>query len=186
MVTINLLPWREEMRQEKKKAFLGSMAIALVGGLVLALAWGQYVQIGINTQNQRNAKLTEQIEILKRDVAEIKELKTRRKQVLERMEVIQSLQGNRPEIVKVYDETVRVLPDGVYLVSLNRSGANIKVAGLAESNNRISSFMRRLDSSYKFSDPNLIKVEADDALGEQGNRFDLRFKIQQPENLKPK
>ena len=182
MANINLLPWREDMRQEKKKAFISTMAITFVVGLGAAFLWTQYVQVQIDTQNARNQVLTGAINKLAKDVEEIKELKARREQVLERMTVIQSLQGARPDIVKVFDEFVKVIPDGVYVNSLTRTAGDIKLAGYAESNNRISSFMRQLDESYKFSDPNLIKVTADDTLGEQGNRFDLRVKIQQLKN----
>lgn len=182
MANINLLSWREDMRQEKKKAFVSAMAITFVVGLAAAFLWGQYVQSQTDTQNQRNGVLTGAINALAKDVEEIKNLKMRRKQVLERMAVIQSLQSARPDIVKVYDEFVRVIPDGVYIDSVARVGGDISLAGYAESNNRISSFMRQLDGSYKFSDPNLIKVNADTTLGEQGNRFDLRVKIKAVDN----
>ncbi|MEH6543298.1 MAG: PilN domain-containing protein [Porticoccaceae bacterium] len=182
MANINLLSWREDMRQEKKKAFVSAMAITFVVGLAAAFLWGQYVQSQTDTQNQRNGVLTGAINALAKDVEEIKNLKMRRKQVLERMAVIQSLQSARPDIVKVYDEFVRVIPDGVYIDSVARVGGDISLAGYAESNNRISSFMRQLDGSYKFSDPNLIKVNADATLGEQGNRFDLRVKIKAVNN----
>ncbi|MBQ0799964.1 MAG: PilN domain-containing protein [Porticoccaceae bacterium] len=182
MANINLLSWREDMRQEKKKAFVSAMAITFVVGLAAAFLWGQYVQSQTDTQNQRNGVLTGAINALAKDVEEIKNLKMRRKQVLERMAVIQSLQSARPDIVKVYDEFVRVIPDGVYIDSVARVGDDISLAGYAESNNRISSFMRQLDGSYKFSDPNLIKVNADATLGEQGNRFDLRVKIKAVNN----
>lgn len=177
MANINLLPWREELRQERKKAFLGTMVVTFVVGLLIALMWSQYVQQQINTQNQRNTVLTQAIKELEKDVEEIKNLKIRRKQVLERMTVIQSLQGNRPEIVRVFDEFVRVIPDGVYIESQQRTGEDVKLVAFAESTNRVSSFMRQLDASHKFSEPNLIKVTANETLGEQGNRFDLRVKI---------
>lgn len=182
MANINLLPWREDMRQEKKKAFISSMVVIFIAGLIVAFLWSQYVQFQIDAQNARNGVLTTAIKKLDQDVQEIKDLKARRKQVLERMVVIQSLQGNRPEIVKVYDEFVRVIPDGIYLSSATRTGGDIKLSGYAESTNRISSFMRQLDSSYKFSDANLSNLKADDTLGEQGSRFDLQVKIKELEN----
>jgi len=113
-------------------------------------------------------------------VKEITELKKRREQILSRMRVIQELQANRPDVVRVFDELVRVLPEGVYLESLNRQGSGITVAGYGESNNRIASMMRNIEASYKFSAPNLTRVVADGRLGEQGNRFDLRIRIAQP------
>lgn len=182
MANINLLPWREEMRQEKRKAFITAMAVIFVIGVLLAFIWSQVVQGNIDTQNRRNETLNKAIAELSKDVEEIKNLKKRRKQVLDRMAVIQSLQSSRPEIVKLFDEFVRVIPDGVYIDSVNRTGDDIQLTAYSASTNRISSFMRQLDGSYKFSDPNLVKVQADPALGEQGTRFDLRVKIKTQEN----
>ena len=180
MSSINLLPWRDELRRERKRAFLGYLAIAaLLGVLVLAL-WIHLIGLRIETQQARNALLNREIAAMDAQVKEIRELKKRREQVLARMRVIQELQANRPDIVRVFDELVRVIPPGVYLESLSRQGDNITMVGYAESNNRISSFMRAMESSVKFQEPNLIQVTADHRLGEQGNRFDLRVKVTKP------
>ncbi|WP_461480496.1 PilN domain-containing protein [Porticoccus sp.] len=93
------------------------------------------------------------------------------------MQVIQELQGNRPEIVKLYDEFVRAVPDGVYFTQMTLKGKQISLVGYAESNNRVSALMRRLDASYKFAEPNLTKVQADPILGEDGSRFEMRVKV---------
>ncbi|TNE82934.1 MAG: pilus assembly protein PilN, partial [Deltaproteobacteria bacterium] len=92
-------------------------------------------------------------------------------------QVIQELQGNRPEIVKLYDEFVRAVPDGVYFTKMKLLDKQLSLEGYAESNNRVSSLMRRLDASYKFAEPNLTKVEADQMLGEDGSRFEMRVKV---------
>lgn len=181
MSSINLLPWRDELRRERKRAFLGYLAIsALLGVLVLAL-WIQVINLRIETQQARNALLNSEIAAMDAQVKEIQALKKRREQVLARMRVIQELQANRPDIVRVFDELVRVIPQGVYLESLTRNGDGITMVGYAESNNRISTFMRNMDSSVKFQEPNLVQVTADHRLGEQGNRFDLRVKVTKPD-----
>lgn len=180
MANINLLPWREELRREKKREFLGYLVVTLLTGVVAVVFWVFLVNQRIDTQQARNALLSKEIAALDEKVKEINELKKRREQVLARMRVIQELQGNRPDVVRVFDEVVRVLPEGVYLETLSRQGGNISVAGYAESNNRIAALMRAVESSYKFEEPNLTKVIADRRLGEQGNRFDLRIKVAKP------
>jgi type IV pilus assembly protein PilN len=182
MSNINLLPWRDELRRDRKRAFLGYLALAALLGVVAVALWIHLVNLRIETQQARNALLTREISALDAQVNEIHELKKRREQVLARMRVIQELQANRPDVVRVFDELVRVIPPGVYLESLSRQGNAISLVGYAESNNRISTFMRSLESSVKFQEPNLTRVTADPRLGEQGNRFDLRIKVTKPDS----
>ncbi len=181
MATINLLPWREEYRQQKKREFLEIAVAVFLLALLALFAWDRMVNGRISVQEERNALLQQEIDALDEKVEEIAELKERRQQLLDRMTVIQSLQANRPEIVRVFDELAVAVPEGVYLSSLSRTDENIAMTGFSESNNRVSAFMRRLDSSYKFTDPNLTSVEADDRMGEQGNTFEMRVKITEPE-----
>ncbi len=181
MATINLLPWREEYRQRKKREFLEIAAAVLLLSLLALFLWDRVANSNIATQEDRNAVLQSEIDALEQKVEQIAKLKERRQQLLDRMTVIQSLQANRPEIVRVFDELAVAVPDGVYLASLDRNRENISMTGFAESNTRVSTFMRQLESSYKFTDPNLTSVEADDRMGEQGNTFDLRVQITEPE-----
>lgn len=180
MSSINLLPWRDELRREKKRAFLGYLALAALLAVMVVALWIHVVNLRIETQQARNGLLNREISAMDAQVKEIHELKKRREQVLARMRVIQDLQANRPDIVRVFDELVRVIPPGVYLESLSRQGDGISMVGYSESNNRISTFMRSLESSLKFQGPNLTQVTADRRLGEQGNRFDLRVKVTKP------
>ncbi|MBQ0721559.1 MAG: PilN domain-containing protein [Gammaproteobacteria bacterium] len=177
MANVNLLPWREIQRQEKKKEFLIVLGMVAAVALLLAVLWGYWVNWQIDGQNDRNDLLKREIAVLDEKVKEIKELKLRRQQVLERMEVIKALQGNRPGVVKVFDEFVRSVPSGVFFVEVKRVGDNVALVGFAESNNRISTLMRQLDTSDRFKEPNLTKVEADDTLGEQGSRFELQVRL---------
>ncbi|MDX2348939.1 MAG: PilN domain-containing protein [Porticoccus sp.] len=177
MAKINLLPWREAFRTEKQKEFLSLVVVVLVVAVLAAFGWDRVVDSQIKSQNSRNQLLSTEIAKLDKQVAEIKELKARRQNLLDRMQVIQELQGNRPEIVKIYDEFVRAVPDGVYFTKMIRKDSQISLVGYAESNNRVSSLMRRLDASYKFSEPNLTKVQDSDVLGEDGSQFEMRVKI---------
>ncbi|MBL4782446.1 MAG: PilN domain-containing protein [Porticoccaceae bacterium] len=177
MANVNLLPWREIQRQEKKQEFLIVLGMVAAVALLLSVVWGYWVNGQIDWQNGRNNLLQREIAVLDEKVKEIKELKLRRQQVLERMEVIKALQGNRPGVVKVFDEFVRAIPSGVFFVEVSRKGDNVALVGFAESNNRISTLMRQLDASERFKEPNLTKVEADDTLGEQGSRFELQVRL---------
>lgn len=183
IASINLLPWREEYRQQKRLEFLKLAGVVLVATLLVVMLWDRLINSQMDNQRTRNQLLEQNIAELEERVKEIAELKQRRSELLDRMTVIQSLQANRPEIVRIFDEIASATPEGVFLSDLNRVGLDIALTGYAESNNRVSTFMRNLDQSYKFSDPNLTKVLADELLGEQGNTFEMRVKISEPEVL---
>jgi type IV pilus assembly protein PilN len=180
MTHINLLPWREEARELQRKAFLGKLLASAVIGAVLVFLWILIAQNQLDNQNSRNSYLKSNIAEMDKKVSEISELKRKKKEMLSRMKVIQDLQGNRSEIVKMFDELVRAVPDGVYLDSLERKGASITISGFSESNSRISNLMRNLDNSYKYENSNLTKVKHDGRLGEQGSVFDLQVEIESP------
>tara|TARA_R110002072_G_scaffold45422_7_gene126386 strand:+ start:10344 stop:10934 length:591 start_codon:yes stop_codon:yes gene_type:complete len=160
MPSINLRPWREELRAERQKQFISTLiGIAIVtAGLVFL--WQDFVGSQIEYQNSRNAYLKTSMVDLDKKIKEIKELKTEKQKLLDRMKVIQDLQGTRPIIVRVMDELVRSLPDGLYYTRLERKNDEISIIGMAESNNRISGLMRNFESSEWFSSPNLKDVSA--------------------------
>ena len=177
MANINLLPWRDEYRLEKRKDFIVAVVIVLVIGLLSVLVWDRWVNGRIEWQNSRNELLKNEIAVLDKKVKEINDLKLRRQQMIERMEVILALQGNRAGIVEIYDQFVRATPSGVYFIKMTRKADNISLVGYAESNSRISVLMRQLDSAKVFREPNLTKVLADDMLGEQGSKFELQVRV---------
>jgi type IV pilus assembly protein PilN len=180
MAHINLLPWREERRQELKKEFLVTLALVFTLGVGLVLLADRVVNSQIDNQKARNQYLTENIKELDKIIAEIRDLQKRRNQLLDRMRVIQELQGNRPIIVRVLDQLVRTVPDGVFYSSLKTKNKVISINGVAESNNRVSSLMRRLDGSDWLANPNLDKVKAAPNFGDQATIFDLTVKVQAP------
>lgn len=180
MANINLLPWREELRQARRKEFLQLMGGVLVLASVVVLAWNQWVRGSIEWQTARNELLTRDIAVLDQQIKEISELKQRRTQMLERVAAIQGLQGNRGDIVRVLDQFVRATPAGVFFVAFSRHADAFQLIGFAESNNRISTLMRQLDAADKFQEPTLTKVEADPLLGDQGSRFEMQMKLTAP------
>jgi type IV pilus assembly protein PilN len=181
MARINLLPWREQLREERKQRFLATLAgvLLLAGGLVFL--GDRYFQGAIEYQNARNDFVRKEIAVLDARIKEIRELKERRQQLLERMKIIQDLQGNRPVIGRVFDQLVRTLPDGVYFTGLKMTGKNIAIVGAAESNNRVSNLMRNLDGSDWLDAPNLTEVKAVTAGAvDQENVFQLTVQQTQP------
>jgi len=180
MAQINLLPWREAKRQELKKEFLVTVALVLALGAGLLLLSDRVVNSQVEDQKARNSFLTDNIKVLDKQVAEIRDLERRRNQLLDRMKVIQELQGNRPIIVRVLDQLVRTVPDGVFYTTLTTKGKRISVTGIAESNNRVSSLMRRLDASDWLASPNLDKVKAAPKYGDQANTFNLSVSVKAP------
>src|SRR5262245_43179894 len=142
MANINLLPWREWERERKKNEFLTRIGGVVLVGVLAVLLGGWYLDNSVEHQNARNQFLTDRIAELDQQIAEIRDLRAKRDQLLARMRVIQELQGNRPVIVRVFDELVRTLAKGVYFTTLDMKGSTLSVSGTAESNNRISSLMR--------------------------------------------
>ena len=180
MAQINLLPWREERRQDLKKAFLATVALVLAVAASLVLLADRVVNSQIENQMARNEYLTENIKELDKQVAEIRDLQKRRNQLLDRMKVIQELQGNRPIIVRVLDQLVRTVPDGVFYTKLTTKAGKISISGIAESNNRVSSLMRRLNASDWLADPTLGRVRAAPEFGSQATTFELTVNVQAP------
>ena len=185
MANINLLPWREWERERKRKEFLTQLVVVLVIGLLLVFGAGWQLDNSIGNQNQRNERLERGINRLDSKIAEIRTLRKERQDLLERMQVIQELQGNRPVIVRVFDEMVQTLAKGVHYRKLEMQGVELAVSGIAESNNRISALMRSLDGSEWFTEPNLKSIKEDPTnsdYGEQASTFELVFVQENPNN----
>ena len=172
MAKINLLPWRQELRKEQQRQFLTIMGLSVVLVVVVILAIHlQYARM-IGVQESRNAYLTGQIKEVEKQIKEIDELAGKKDRLLARMEIIQQLQRNRPEIVRLFDELVRVLPEGVHLSSLKQQNRNLQMIGIAQSNARVSALMRNIDQSDVLAQPKLDIIE----LGkkEAAREFSLR------------
>lgn len=181
MARINLLPWREQLREERKKEFMTVLVLIIILAAGLVFLGDRYLNGKIDHQNARNEFLQKEITLLEARIKEIEQLQARRTQLLDRMKIIQDLQGNRPIIVRVFDELARTLPDGVYFDSLQMEGSTINVDGRAESNSRVSNLMRQMDSSDWLTSPNLTAVRAVTSGGlDQANVFELSVKQTEP------
>lgn len=169
MAKINLRPWREERAAARQKDFVTNLIASAICAAALVLMMGYYYDVQMDRQNARNGFLKSSISKLDERIKEIEELKRQRERLLERLNAIQELQGNRPIIVRNFDELVRVLPDGLHYDFLERKEAGfediknmdaIKIRGLAVQNKDVSELMRRLDRSIWFGEPNLSSVGA--------------------------
>ncbi len=159
MPRINLLPWRDELRTQRRNQFYLALGAA-AGGAAFALLISNLAFSGIvSHQGDRNARLKEEISLLDLRIEEILDLEDKKDRLLARMEIIEQLQRSRPSIVHVFEELVSTLPDGVYLTAVKQSGQNIEIVGSAESNTRVSALMRKLDESDWFTKPDLEVVE---------------------------
>jgi type IV pilus assembly protein PilN len=172
MPRINLLPWREGQRKDRKLAFLVALGVgALAAGVTAFAAYLLYGSM-IEGQQHRNDMLRTQIKLLDKQIEEINDLETQKQKFIARMEIIEKLQRSRPEIVHVFEEIVRTLPEGVYLTAVKQNGAKLKFDGVAQSSTRVSSFMRNIDGSQWLRNPELEVVQTAKGSG-IGSNFTL-------------
>ncbi|HVO46933.1 MAG TPA: PilN domain-containing protein [Steroidobacteraceae bacterium] len=159
MPRINLLPWREGQRKERKIAFTVALGVAALAACVATFA--VYLLYGsmIDAQERRNETLRAEIKRLDKQIEEINSLESAKQKFIARMEIIERLQRSRPEIVHVFDTIVRTLPDGVYLTGVKQTDKKFKFEGVAQSSTRVSSFMRNIDSSDWLRNPELEVVQ---------------------------
>lgn len=166
-ININLLPWREELKEQQKREFLGLLGFGVIAAAGLMLLIHMLINRQIGFQQENNDYLKNEIKILDQQIAEIQALQNEKQQLLARMEIIQQLQTNRPQVVRLFDGIVRTVPDGLYLTNLTRTGPKIVIDGKAESNTRVSTFMRNIEASSWLKNPALTLIQADDKPGEK-------------------
>jgi type IV pilus assembly protein PilN len=173
MPRINLLPWREQERKVRRREFmvaLGGAAIAAVvfvlGGKLLYSGW-------IDAQTAKNDLLKREIVKLDAQIADIQDLENRKQRLVARMEIIEKLQRQRPEIVHLFDELVKTVPEGIYLTSMKETGKRLEIKGVAQSSTRVSTFMRNIDSSAWLDNPQLQVVESAKDSPTGGSSFTL-------------
>lgn len=173
MPRINLLPWREAQRNERKLAFTVALGIAALGSGVTAFA--VYLAFGsmIEAQEARNERLRTEIKKVDKQIEEINNLENSKQKFIARMTIIEQLQRSRPEIVHVFDEIVRTLPEGVYLTGVQQRDTTLRFDGVAQSSTRVSSFMRNIDSSDWLKDPELEVVQTNKGNSTGGSSFSL-------------
>ncbi|EJM53948.1 PilN domain-containing protein [Pseudomonas sp. GM48] len=181
MARINLLPWREERREARRKRFLLVMMAVVAGTVGVVLVANQAISGAIDRQVARNDYIGKQIAVVDERIKQISDLKERRQQLIERMRIIQDLQGNRPISGRMFDQLARALPDGVYFTEVKMTGKTLSITGAAQSNNRVSDLMRNLEASDWFDAPSLTEVKATTAgQVDQASVFQLTVRQTRP------
>jgi type IV pilus assembly protein PilN len=173
MPRINLLPWRAELRQQRKKEFF----VALLGAAIVAgaVVYGSKLTVDgwITNQMSRNDILKKEIAELDKQIEEIKGLENQRERLIARMKVIGELQRARPEVVHLFDELVKAVPEGVHLTEVKQTGNKIEMQGMAQSSTRVSTLMRNIDASDWLADPGLDVVQTVTSGPEHQSQFKL-------------
>jgi type IV pilus assembly protein PilN len=172
MPRINLLPWREVERKRKRQEFTvaagAAIMLAVLTGFVLRWQYGSIIE----NQNNRNQYLKDEIAQVDKQIVEILDLEQQKQRLQSRIQVIEQLQRSRPEVVHLFDQMVRLVPDGVYLTYIKQTDRRIQIKGVAESSTRVSAFMRNIDGSQWLKDPSLEIVETK-GTGDSGASFTL-------------
>jgi type IV pilus assembly protein PilN len=173
MPRINLLPHREQKRKERRRDFAVMVAGAAVAAIIV-VGCGKLMYSGwIGAQKEKNALLTKEIEKLNAQIADIQDLENRRQRLIARMDIIEKLQRQRPEIVHRFAELVKIVPEGVYLTSLKETGKKLEMHGVAQSSTRVSTFMRNIDGATWLANPELQVVESAPSSPTGGSSFVL-------------
>jgi type IV pilus assembly protein PilN len=173
MPRINLLPWREQERKVRRREFGVAMGGAAFAAVIFVL-FGRLLYSGwIDAQNAKNNLLKKEIVKLEAQIADIQDLENRKQRLVARMEIIEKLQRKRPEIVHLFDEIVKTVPDGIYLTGIKQSGNKLEIHGVAQSSTRVSTFMRNIDSSVWMDNPVLQVVESAKDSPTGGSNFTL-------------
>src|SRR3954468_17757390 len=179
MPRINLLPWREAERKRKRQEFgVGAIGALILAG-VIALAVNWQMSAAVDAQNERNEYLKNQITELDKQITEILALEEQKERLKARIQVIEQLERSRPEIVHVFDQLVRTIPDGVNLISLKQTDRKLQLKGLAQSSTRVASYMRNIEASEWLTDPSLDILETKGA-GDGGSDFTLNATQENP------
>lgn len=173
LIKINLLDWRAELREQRKKQFINLTAAALLAAAGVVVLGILTMNRAIEAQQERNKILQDEIVLIEKQIKEIQELEKVRNNLLARMQVIEQLQQSRTQIVHYFDELVNTLPEGVYLTSVKQNGATTSIDGVAESNGRVSTYMTNLEASPWFKDPLLIVIKTSESGARRLSNFSL-------------
>jgi len=177
VIRVNLLPHREIRRKQQQTQFFIMLGVVVAIG---AAIWGAvhfYLEDQFDNQVNRNKYLQAEIEKLDKQIAEIQKLKDQTASLLARKAVVETLQSTRSEVVHLLDQLVRQLPDGVYLRSIKQSGTRVTINGLTQSQARVSTLMRNLESSPHLEKPGLIEIRAAGAGAQRVNDFQMNVNI---------
>ena len=181
MAKINLLPWRTERRKLREREFYMMLGAAFVAGILAMLLWVYWMDARLENQDNRNTLLTNEIKALDLKLTEIQKLEDTRAKLLQRKQIIEQLQANRSQMVHLFDELVRTIPDGVRLSSMKQTGDTLTLAGVAQSNASVADYMKRLDASPWLKRSDLQQTESKGADRRERFEFGLTVKLTSPE-----
>jgi len=173
MPRINLLPWREQERKIRRREFMVAAGGAIFASVIFVLGGKLLYSSWTDAQNEKNNLLKKEIVKLDAQIADIQDLENRKQRLVARMEIIEKLQRKRPEIVHLFDEIVKTVPDGIYLTNIKQTGNKLEIRGVAQSSTRVSTFMRNIDSSVWMDNPVLQVVESSRDSPTGGSNFVL-------------
>ena len=176
MTRINLLDWRAARRERRRQQFVTMMGLGVVGALVLVMLGYTGMSNAVSNQQARNEYLKQQIAEIDQKIKEIEELEKVKQNLLARMRVIEELQSSRSATVHFFDELVNTLPDGITLTSIKQTGDSVELQGLAESNGRVSTYIKNLAGSEWFDDPKLIVIKTSEKNKQRESQFTLQVK----------
>ena len=182
MIRINLLPYREMQRAARLRHFSLMLGAAVALAFAIVIIGYLTLEARISHQQARNEYLKAEIAKLDKDIADIKKLKEQTQALLSRKQVVETLQTNRSQSVHLLDQLVRLLPEGVYLKSIKQTGNTVSLQGYAQSNARVSTLMRNLDSSPWLKGSSLVEIKAATVQGLRANEFSLNVQLVQPGN----
>jgi type IV pilus assembly protein PilN len=174
---INLLPHREMRRKQQQTQFFIMLGVVIVAGVAI---WGvvhTYLDGQLTNQQARNKYLEGEIVKLDKEIAEINKLKEQTAALLKRKQVVETLQGNRAEVVHLLDQLIRQLPDGMYLKSIKQQGTKVAISGYTQSQARVSTLMRNLEGSQYLQNASLVEIKAATAGGARINEFTMNIDV---------
>jgi type IV pilus assembly protein PilN len=173
MPRINLLPWREQERKIRRREFMVAAGGAIFAAVIFVLGGKLLYSSWTDAQKEKNNLLTKEIVKLDAQIADIQDLENRKQRLVARMEIIEKLQRKRPEIVHLFDEMVKTVPEGIYLTAIKQTGNKLEIHGVAQSSTRVSTFMRNIDGSVWMDNPVLQVVESARDSPTGGSNFTL-------------
>ena len=173
MPRINLLPWREQERKIRRREFMVAGGGAIFAAVIFVLGGKLLYSSWTDAQKEKNNLLTKEIVKLDAQIADIQDLENRKQRLVARMEIIEKLQRKRPEIVHLFDEIVKTVPEGIYLTTIKQTGNKLEIHGVAQSSTRVSTFMRNIDGSVWMDNPVLQVVESARDSPTGGSNFTL-------------
>ena len=177
MARINLLPWRAERRKQREREFYMMLAMSGAAAVFVFLCASYWMGMRIDNQNERNRYFSDQIKLLEKDIESIKELERTRAQLLARKEIIEDLQANRAQMVHLFDQMSKTIPDGTRLTSIKQSGDTLTFAGVAESSTRVATYMKALENSPYLGKADLAKIENKEGAKDVDSRLPFEFSL---------